>query len=94
MPSAFAPDDSGDDARFPIDAGMNILDVRKAHLHLVDGQSTLDRPPGQQVYRPTLSVVVEGVLNDHLPARRSVEPHGSFDQGGVASVQKLGTIHW
>jgi hypothetical protein len=68
---------------------MNILDVRKASLHLVDSESALDRPPGQQVYGPTFSIVVEGVLNDHLPARRSVEPHGSFDQGGVASVQKV-----
>jgi hypothetical protein len=91
-PSSVARDQPGNDACLPIERGVKCLHVRHSRLDLDQHQRPSTRMPAEDVDRPTVSEVVECVLDERFPTLGREHSHHSLDQGGMVGVEKSGYV--
>ena len=80
------------DARLAIEGRKHLLQVDEPGLGLDYEQGTGRRMPGEDVYRTSLTVHVERVLDHRLPAEVGQLPRDQVDDPRVAFVQQGGEL--
>jgi hypothetical protein len=87
LPPALASKELRDEARLAIQGAEQVLDVEQPRLDLNDEEMLRLMPPND-VHRPTLSEVAEGVLDDYGPPRRAQQRNDSIGQLGMTGVEE------
>jgi hypothetical protein len=91
-PSSFPGDQPGNDACLSIERGVECLHVRHPRLDLDQHESPSTRMPSEDIDRPTITEVVERVLDEGFPTLRREHSHHSLDQGGMIRVKESGYV--
>lgn len=91
-PSSVAGDQPGYDACLPIERGVECLHISDSRLDLDQHQGPSSRMPSEDIDRPTITEVVERVLDQRFPTLRREHSHHSLDEGGMVGVEESGYV--